>query len=76
MDPSTSKAKRIHVTVNGDRGFDLPEPATVQALVARCRPRPPFAIELNQKLVSHRLYAETPLADGDRVEIVELVGGG
>ena len=34
------------------------------------------AVERNLEVVSHTNYAETTLADGDRLEIVTLVGGG
>ena len=34
------------------------------------------AIELNQKVVRRNHWAETMLADGDRIEIVHFVGGG
>jgi sulfur carrier protein len=34
------------------------------------------AVELNRELVSRARHPETALAEGDRVEIVTLVGGG
>ena len=34
------------------------------------------AVEVNEKLVRRATFADTPLSDGDRVEIVTLVGGG
>jgi len=34
------------------------------------------AVELNKKIIRRRDWKETPLSDGDRVEIVQLVGGG
>lgn len=76
MVPPGPSRESIQVTVNGNRQVSLLAPATVQDLVAQCQPRPPFAVELNQRLVSHRGYGQAPLGDGDRVEIVELVGGG
>lgn len=36
----------------------------------------PFAVELNRSVVGKARLAETRLADGDRLEIVTLVGGG
>ncbi len=36
----------------------------------------PVAVEVNLELVPHRLHADRPLAEGDRLEIVTLVGGG
>jgi thiamine biosynthesis protein ThiS len=34
------------------------------------------AIELNREIVSREQWAQTPLKDGDRLEIVHFVGGG
>ena len=34
------------------------------------------AIELNRNIVARELWAETPLGEGDRLEIVHFVGGG
>ena len=34
------------------------------------------AVEVSEQLVRRANYAQTPLKDGDRVEIVTLVGGG
>ncbi|MGH9518719.1 MAG: sulfur carrier protein ThiS [Terriglobales bacterium] len=35
-----------------------------------------IAVERNRELVPRRLWAETVLANGDRVEVVQMVGGG
>ena len=35
-----------------------------------------LAVEINEAIVPKRLYGETVLQDGDRVEIVSFVGGG
>ncbi len=34
------------------------------------------AVELNLEIVPRSLYAQTALADGDRIEIVHFIGGG
>jgi len=34
------------------------------------------AIELNREIVPREQWPETPLHDGDRLEIVHFVGGG
>jgi sulfur carrier protein len=34
------------------------------------------AVELNGEIVPRSRYADTPIADGDRLEIVGAVGGG
>ncbi len=35
-----------------------------------------IVIEHNLNIVARELYAETPLAEGDKIEIVHFVGGG
>lgn len=63
------------ITVNGE-SRDLPEGETVRALVARYNLKPEkVAIELNRRLLRGEKY-DTPLNDGDEVEIVTFVGGG
>lgn len=66
---------QLQIFVNGESDT-LEAPATVAALIARRGPRPPFAVEVNKRLVRRSTYESTPLAEGDRVEIVTLVGGG
>ncbi|HYG27468.1 MAG TPA: sulfur carrier protein ThiS [Caulobacteraceae bacterium] len=34
------------------------------------------AVERNLEIVPRSIYADTPLADGDRIEIVTFIGGG
>jgi thiamine biosynthesis protein ThiS len=64
-----------NIRLNGeDRAFEGAE--TVAALIDLRKPRPPFAVELNKRLIRHGEYTATPLKDGDQVEIVTLVGGG
>jgi sulfur carrier protein len=36
----------------------------------------PCAVEVNRALVPHRRHAEHALSQGDRIEVVTLVGGG
>ena len=72
---TTRATEPVVVTVNGDE-VSLAGPATVAALVDVRKPRPPFAVEVNKQLVRFKDYGATPLAAGDRVEIVTLVGGG
>jgi sulfur carrier protein len=66
----------VRVTLNGaDR--EVPEGTTVLALLEgagidqrRC------AVEVNREVVPKARHGERPLAAGDRVEIVTMVGGG
>ncbi len=66
----------MRIMVNGQEQA-LDEGATVAVLVARFNVEPRYvAVEVNNDLVPRRNYGQTPLKDGDRVEIVTLVGGG
>ena len=66
----------MHVTVN-DQPVELAEGATVAALVEKLGlAKATVAVERNRELVPRARHAGTELADGDRVEIVTLVGGG
>ena len=63
------------VKVNGEPR-DLPDGETLRALVGRFDLKPEkVAIELNRRLVRAEKY-DTPLKEGDEVEIVTFVGGG
>ena len=65
----------MNVIVNGD-ARELPDGETVRALVLRYNLTPEkVAIELNRRLLRGQSY-ETPLKDGDEIEIVTFVGGG
>ncbi|MHB8528861.1 MAG: sulfur carrier protein ThiS [Caulobacteraceae bacterium] len=66
----------MRLTVNGeDRGFgEVLDLADLVALLGLdCRK---VAVEHNLAIVPRSAYALTPLAEGDRVEIVHFVGGG
>ncbi|MCG3126228.1 MAG: hypothetical protein CHACPFDD_01058 [Phycisphaerae bacterium] len=66
----------ISLTVNGEPA-QLGDVATVADLVARLGLSPQrVAIEVNQTLVRRADYRDACLRNGDRVEIVTLVGGG
>ena len=65
----------MNVSVNGEQR-DLPSGETVRALVSRYNLTPDkVAIELNRRLLRSERY-DTPLQDGDEIEIVTFVGGG
>lgn len=66
----------VKLTVNGDQR-DLADGATVIALLEELELAGKFvAVEVNRELVPKARHAERVLAEGDRVEIVTLVGGG
>jgi sulfur carrier protein len=67
----------MNVRINGETRALPGAPASVAALLeglALSGKR--VAVELNGEIVPRSRYAETPLADGDRLEIVGAVGGG
>jgi thiamine biosynthesis protein ThiS len=65
----------MRLTVNGEPR-DLPDGETVRALITRHQLTPDkVAIELNRRLLRGDKY-DTPLKEGDEVEIVTFVGGG
>ncbi|MFC5301751.1 sulfur carrier protein ThiS [Azospira restricta] len=68
----------MKLTINGEsREFNLPTPATVAALLdALALTGKRIAIEMNGEIVPKSRHGETPVADGDRFEIVVAVGGG
>jgi thiazole synthase len=66
----------MHVTVNGQRR-ELAEPCTVADLLRALELDPlRVAVEVNRDLVPRPRHAERPLAAGDAIEVVTLVGGG
>jgi len=65
---------RIHV--NGEPR-DVESGATIERLLAALGvDKRRIAVEKNREIVPRAEHATTPLVDGDRVEIVTMVGGG
>ena len=66
----------MKVVVNG-RDLDVPDGSTLATLVEQLGlSGRPVAIEQNRRVVPRAQHAATALADGDRLEVVSLVGGG
>ncbi len=65
----------MRLEVNGEER--IVDAADVAALVTRLGlDVRKVAVERNLEIVPRSLYAATPLSDGDRIEIVQFVGGG
>ena len=65
--------------INGQqRAFaELSETSTVSDLLAVLQLKGDrVALERNGEIVSRAAWGETPIADGDKIEIVHFVGGG
>ncbi len=66
----------MRITINGDP-CDLDDEATVTAAVEDSPSRPPaIAVAVNDEVVSRGAWDATPLAEGDRVEVLTAVQGG
>jgi thiamine biosynthesis protein ThiS len=65
----------MNLTINGENQISSAE--TLGALVERLGMKPDrVAIELNREIVPRDQWPQTPLHDGDQLEIVHFVGGG
>jgi thiazole synthase len=66
----------LHLTINGEPK-NLPEPLTLADLLARMGvDRKKVAVEVNEAVVPAVRHGEHRLSEGDRIEVVTLVGGG
>jgi len=66
----------VEILVNGQTR-EVPTGATVASLLRDLSlPATRVAVERNREIVRKPEYESTPLAAGDRVEIVTFVGGG
>lgn len=66
----------LALMVNGE-ARRVPAPATVKDLLDRLGLDPrEVVVELNRRIVRRPEHTQTPLQDGDAVELVHFVGGG
>jgi len=66
----------VTITLNGEP-HELPGPLTMTALLARLDIDPRrVAIEHNLVILKRDLYGTSMVGEGDRIEIVNFVGGG
>ncbi len=66
----------MRIQLNGEP-CEVADGTTVATLVAGLGlDRRTIAVERNREIVPRSEHAQTPLAEGDRVEIVTMVGGG
>lgn len=66
----------MKITCNGE-AREVDSGCTVARLLAELGLEPKHvAVEVNLELVPRTRHAERPLSEGDRLEIVSLVGGG
>lgn len=65
----------MSLTVNGQEA-QMPDPPTLETLLAILHLRQPYAIARNEELVQRSEYQQCNLMDGDRIEIVHPTAGG
>lgn len=69
-------AEMIHIHMNGEPE-QVPQGTTVADLLVRIGRKPlGLAVEINREVIPRSQHATTLVAEGDRVEIVQMVGGG
>lgn len=73
---SSIPAGMLRVTVNGERREFAAGASALDAVTALGLAGRPLAMEINERIVPRRDLAACMLHDGDRIEIVTLVGGG
>ncbi|MDF2679631.1 MAG: thiamine biosynthesis protein ThiS [Brevibacillus sp.] len=65
------------VVLNGKKVELVAEIQTIRALLASYQLQEKIVVvEQNGDIIDRSRYEETPIADGDRIEIVHFVGGG
>lgn len=66
----------MRVQINGE-SREIADGSTVAALLCELGvTQPHVAVELNLEVVPRAVHGDTVLCDGDRLEVVTLVGGG
>lgn len=64
------------IILNGEKK-DIPSGLTVRALLEHLDIKPErVAVEINEEIVRKATYAEVPVRENDRVEVVQFMGGG
>lgn len=64
------------IILNGEKK-DIPDGLTVEGLLRHLAIKPErVAVEINEEIVRKATYNGAPVKDGDRVEVVQFMGGG
>ncbi len=73
--PNMSEVSTISITLNGE-AKDVPAHTVSGLLECLSLPLTKIAVERNMAIVPRSAFATTPVEEGDRIEIVQFVGGG
>jgi sulfur carrier protein len=71
-----SESSRVHIVCNGEPRAVAPGTTVARLLEELALPTRQVAVEVNLQLVPRARHAAHALVEGDRLEIVSLVGGG
>ena len=66
----------MELLINGEPRTEADAITVAHLIGSRSLDPTRVAVELNRKIVPRAKYADTPLREGDELEIVTLVGGG
>jgi sulfur carrier protein len=76
VDPAESRRNVMQITLNGELAT-VREGTTIADLLAERDFAPVrVAVEVNEEIVPRRQFSQTTVHEGDRIEVVTLVGGG
>lgn len=66
----------MQIVLNGKK-IEIPDATSIQKLLEDLKIKPQMvACEVNSKIVRKNFYTSTQLSEGDRVEILQMIGGG
>jgi sulfur carrier protein len=65
----------MEVLLNGDP-HSIDQSCTIENLITILKLDGKFAIEINQNIIPRSEYIDTALQAGDKIEIVQAIGGG
>ena len=66
----------MRLTINGEMRETPPVSTVAELVAALSLDTRKVAVERNLEIVPRSLHGVTPVADGDRIEIVHFIGGG
>lgn len=66
----------MNLTINGEQRAMAAVPHLAALVAALGLDARKVAIERNLEIVPRSAYGDTPVAEGDRIEIVHFIGGG
>ena len=66
----------MKITLNG-KETNIQNQKSIRELLQDLKIQPELvALELNQTIVRRKDFALTPIAEGDKIEILQMIGGG